>query len=366
MGNQQNSIVLNGKLYDAVTGELIHAQTPQPKASHKQAWVHKKKGLVIDGVYHSSKSHHLQAKPKSSPAKNTPSHSHTQHQSTAARAHKPQRPATLMRQAVKKPGHNNMAVETQEHLDERTAQRLARAQNVPKSRHISRFTSPHHSHASSTAHRPVPKKHAQLTVQEPPIIKEQHSHAKHHDHKQSTTTTSEQLVANALKNAHAHEAKQRPLKKVRQHKAARFVLASAAFLLLAGFFLYQNIPNLSMQVAARRAGFAATQPGYRPAGFTQDKLVSYSPGKITISFHSNTDDRAYQLTQQVSNWNSQALADNFLASKSQEYQTYQANGKTIYVFGDSNATWVNGGIWYQVSGDSSLSSDQLVKIANSI
>lgn len=149
-------------------------------------------------------------------------------------------------------------------------------------------------------------------------------------------------------------------------RTGRLAAASLAVLVLIGFFVYQNVPSLSMRLAASRAGVDAQLPGYAPAGFSQDKLVSYSPGKVTINFHSNTDSREFKLVQQVSNWNSQALADNFLAAKSKQYQTYQASGKTIYIFDGSNATWVNGGVWYQIEGHSSLSSDQILKIANSI
>lgn len=139
-----------------------------------------------------------------------------------------------------------------------------------------------------------------------------------------------------------------------------------AALLLTGFFVYQNIPNLSMRVASTRAGFSAQLPGYKPAGFSQEKLVSYAPGKVTVSFRSNSDERQFQLTQQSSNWNSQALADNYLAKADKQYQTFQASGKTIYIYDNSSATWVNGGVWYQIEGQSDLSSDQLLKIANSI
>lgn len=376
-----NSIVLNGKLYDAVTGKLIHDQTRHAPAAPRPK-VHKKSGLVMDGVvnhkpkkaasHHLNKRRHVAAKPKAHPS--TAARPAPHRQPVAAKRHQPQRAATLMRHSVAKPKpvHHKTAEDHHEakHLrDARIAQRLERAKATQKSHHIRRFNH----HATSQAPKPVVKKHAELDVEDAPD-----NHAHHHAapaHAPAVAlSASERLVANALKNAHAHEAHdayKHPKRRLHHklglsRKAANLAMSSLAVLLLAGFFVYQNIPNFSMRLASSRAGFSAQQPGYSPVGFAQDKLVSYSPGKVTISFHSNSDDREYQLTQQVSNWNSQALADNYLIKEGKQYQTYESNGKTVYVYDGSHATWVNGGVWYQIGGQSGLSSEQLLRIANSI
>lgn len=371
MGN----IVLNGKLYDAATGQLIHAPSPTHHQKPKPK-IHKKTGQVIDGVMRPAGHKPVQAKKtiKVKTAATVAVASSTTHQPVPMARHKPQRAATLMRHAVNKPSVSQPAKSpkpTSVH-DARTAERLARAKAIPKSQHIARFPSSH------SAQRPVPKKHAAVSVQaapkstEPPIT-QPHKSASHHA--SAPLSASEQLVTNALKNARAHEASHPYAKKPRRrfahafgmnNRTANTAMGIAAMVLLAGFFVYQNIPNFSMRLASARAGFAASQPGYRPSGFTQDKLVSYAPGKVTISFHSNSDSRNYQISQQVSNWNSQALADNYLAVNNKQFQTYQAGGKTIYVYDGSNATWVNGGVWYQIQGQSSLTSEQLLRIANSI
>lgn len=381
MGN----IVLNGKLYDSATGQLIHAPvasrpaTPKPKL-HKN-------GHVIDGVMHHPRHKHAtKAKPqpkriavhvKKAP-KAAPVAPQTVHTAVPIARHKPQRPATLMRHAVSKPAaHPVKHTKPASIHDARTAERLARAKAIPKSQAIARFpaTSATKTH---TAQRSVPTKHAAVAVEAAPKaaappMKQPATHKPHPA--PAPMTASEKLVTNALKNARAHEASHPYAKKPRRrfahafgikNRTANIAMATAAVVLLGGFFVYQNIPNFSMRLASARAGFAAAQPGYRPSGFTQDKLVSYAPGKVTISFHSNSDSRKYQVTQQVSNWNSQALSDNYLAANNKQYQTYQAGGKTIYVYDGSNATWVNGGVWYQIQGQSSLTSDQLLRIANSI
>ena len=351
MGYKQNSIVLNGKLYDARTGALIHApQTPsKPKTK-----IRKNKGLVMDSV----------ASPKRRHTPTAPAHHEVHHAPAHTVRHKPQRAHTLMRSAVSKPKPASRKKPTNLH-EERTTKRLERAQAVPRSHQIHRFPANH------VEHRPVTRTHTPAAASAAPK-------PVHHTASviaPAPVSESEKLVNNALRHATAHEANHPFAKKPKRrlsHKlgfkrhTANLAIGGLAILLLAGFFAYQNIPSLSMQVASTRAGFEAQQPSYQPPGFTQDNLVTYSPGKVTISFHSNSDDRQFRLTQQVSNWNSQALASNYLADKNKDYQTYQAGGKTVYIYDNANATWVNGGVWYQIEGQSSLTSEQLLKIANSI
>lgn len=366
-----NSIVLNGKLYDSRTGALIH-EPPAVPAHHKPK-IKKNTGLVMDGVVrHAPKAQHPRphhAAPKTHHAKPKPHH--TTHAVAHSQPHKPQKAATLMRTAVAKPVHDRHHVaQSLSHPDARTAERLKRAQAVSKSQHIQRFPSHHTAPSHHAAQRPVPKKHASVPVEVAPV-----HHVAKHPRQASPMSESEKLVSSALKNARSHEANRPFAKKPKRRLShrigfkrhtANLAMGSLAILLLVGFIIYQNVPNLSMRLASTRAGFSAGLPSYQPSGFSQDKLVSYSPGKVTINFHSNSDERAFRLTQQVSNWNSQALAENYLAENGKQYQTLESGGKTIYIYDGASATWVNGGVWYQIEGESSLNSDQILKIANSI
>ncbi len=139
-----------------------------------------------------------------------------------------------------------------------------------------------------------------------------------------------------------------------------------AALLIAGFIAYQNMPNLAMRVAAARAGFPATMPSYQPAGFALDGAIQYYPGQITVNFKSDSDNRIFSVTQKPSKWTSETLLDRVVAIDSRPYQTFQDKGKIIYIYDGSNATWVSGGIWYEIAGNSSLTSDQLLRIASSL
>ena len=126
------------------------------------------------------------------------------------------------------------------------------------------------------------------------------------------------------------------------------------------------MPNLSVRVAAARAGFDANMPGYKPSGYSFSGPINYSPGQVTITFKSNTDNKAYSVTQRASNWNSDALLSNYVVAENKQYQTYLDRGRTLYIYDGSNATWVDNGVWYQVEGDAEITTDQLVRIAASI
>jgi hypothetical protein len=142
--------------------------------------------------------------------------------------------------------------------------------------------------------------------------------------------------------------------------------AVLAVALLAGFFAIQNVPNLSMRVAATRAGFDAAMPGYKPAGFSFKGPIKYSPGQVSVSYESNTDARSYEVKQKASNWNSDALLANFVVAEGKQYQTFLDRGRTLYIYDQSNATWVDDGVWYQIEGQSNMTTDQLIRIASSI
>jgi hypothetical protein len=135
---------------------------------------------------------------------------------------------------------------------------------------------------------------------------------------------------------------------------------------MAGYFAYNNVPNLAMKVASTRSGTPGALPDYSPSGFALGGPIKYSPGQIQISYSSNTDDRSFTITETKSEWNSDALLDNHVAANSRAYQTFQDNNKTIYIYDEDVASWVDNGIWYELNGNKSLNTDQILRIANSL
>ncbi len=367
MGTQHQDVIeINGKKYDAVSGRLIDKNQTTNQITTMQPTVKRTNGVAVDGFV---KSTHAIRK--------------VQHQKKPL-----QKSQTLMRTAVKKPiattktpRPTTVAGISKPQLGS-SAHRQKLAAETIKSPQISKFGSAEHRTSIVKKVQDLPVKqvvqhathHETATLQAHHAVQAQPS-ASHLAPSRSKATSA--LIEKALTNATAHE---QPLHSVEHGKkrrkiahklgiSARAMAVSSSVLagvLLGGFFALQNVPNLSMRVAAARAGFNASMPGYNPSGFSFKGPINYSPGQVTVSFSSNTDDRQYNVTQRASNWNSDALLSNFVAVDSNQYQTYLDRGRTLYIYDGSNATWVDNGIWYQIEGKSAMTTDQLVRIAASI
>lgn len=180
------------------------------------------------------------------------------------------------------------------------------------------------------------------------------------------------LFSQALARATSHEqpapresAAKAIKRKSKKHRQALGIVASlSVFLMLFGFIAYQNRDNIQLQIASARAGFSASTPLYKPDGYVLGK-TTYGPGAVAVQYQ-HPNNQSFTLSQKKSNWDSQTLLENFVATSDEPYQGYQSNGRTVYVYGEGKATWVNGGIWYQIQGANELSDEQLVKIAASM
>jgi len=371
-----NVIEINGKKYDAATGKLIHSETSAAPAKQqtaaKTASVAKarpRSGVSVDGMMGGRR----------------PAHA------APAKAAKPlQKSQTLMRSAVKKPVPITKPVQTisvtrqQLGQSKKREQTAAQVQQSPLVSHFGGHNAVRSTVVKKVGHLPV-KQPIEITPKPaprhaPPSIT--HAAAKvgkaaSHGSVEKKNLVAAKMIETALASATAHE-QQVPSRHQfkRRHRLARRLGISAraiaisttvlAGVLLGGFFAIQNVPNLSMRVAATQAGFNATMPGYNPSGFSFKGPINYSPGQVTVSFKSHSDDRSYELTQRASNWNSEALLANFVLENKQPYQAYEDKGRTLFIYGKSNATWVDNGIWYQIEGTSQLSTDQLIRIAASM
>lgn len=382
MGTHAGVIHLNGKAYDAKTGRQLPPAPASPPKKHHAAKAPSARS--VDGFFRGKTSVHKpaptakltkQAQPHAKPATTRSGIKHTLH-------HKQQKSQTLMRHSVQKPvtsqplKAHHVAAKAGHATPKAAAKpadpRLSRALSTPKSSLISRFGASHKSK--------VHKQHQPLPVQPAPAQPSPASVAKPAATPQASPAESaaethfKQALAKA--DAHTHGTSGNSKRHTKRKKVARHLGMSAralnataivaAILLLAGFFTYQNIPNLSMRIASSRAGFDAKLPAYEPSGYALGGPIEYAPGQIKVSYQSHSDERQYAISQQVSGWNSEALADNYLAEQGKTYQTYQDKGRTIYLYDGANATWVSGGIWYEVNGNDVLNNDQLIRIANSL
>lgn len=363
MGNK-NFIEINGKKYDAVTGALLHDSGQPIKKPVTNVQPTPNSG-VVDGFVR----------------RHRPSTNRAVAQSAVKH---PQKSSTLMRHSVHKPTSVVQKVKAEKPVIQKShlgtsVRRNETAMQTPKSAQVNKFEE---LAARSSVVRTI----------QPGLAVKQQSH--HHNDSHSVThmsikpahlgqqthnrsSNAEKMITAALANAHSHEAiapntkitkkRSRLIKKLGVSKRTLSIgSASLAVVLLAGFFAVQNVPNLSMRVAATRAGFDAGMPGYKPAGFSFKGPIKYSPGEVRVAYASNTDARVYEVKQKASNWNSDALLANFVVTEGKQYQTFLDRGRTLYIYDKSNATWVDNGVWYQIEGESNMTTDQLIRIASSI
>jgi len=144
-----------------------------------------------------------------------------------------------------------------------------------------------------------------------------------------------------------------------------FASMALSMLLLAGYLTYINLPNLSVRVAANQAGISAGYPGYRPDGYRLAG-VNYDRGSVSLKFAANAGPQKFTLTQQQTSWDSTAVKENYVKTNwGDDVVPYSERGLTIYAH-EGNAAWVNGGILYTITGDAPLSASQVRSIATSM
>lgn len=365
MSAKATTIELNGKKYDAHTGKIIASATsPKSNPTTSTRTGTETSHKTIDG---------FTRRRRESASANTTAHS--VHKKT-------EKSKTLMRNAVKKPIANKSQRKSEPSamvsyhkptshavVDEK---RVKRASRVQQSALIKRFGTPQKAIKSTPAILPVQPEPAAPPF---PSLDVHHKKVSSLQASQSKRNTHKRTFQKVIDNSTSHNQPAHPKTTRLQHmshklrvstRSINITAASLAVLLLTGFIAYQNVPNLSMRVAAARAGVHGTMPGYQPAGFGLAGPIAYQPGQITLKYASRSDDRQFEVSQQSTDWNSDSLLENFIAANQATYQTFQDSGKTIYIYDNNNATWVDGGVWYRIEGKSALNNDQLLRMAVSM
>lgn len=280
---------------------------------------------------------------------------------------RPQPANTLMRNAVSKPQKTARMVskvyaplETTNQKPLITAptyvgsvdkQLLRRAQSFSKSQKISRFGA--FTRSAQTTSRVMPI--TSSTIQAQAIA----------------TPSSSGMLERALENAASHTQPKLTKKELRalhgkRHKHSRLAAAgliSVMALVLLAYVIYANMPGVMVKIASVHAGFAAVLPGQRPPGYSLAS-IEYDPGVVRMDFKSNVDSRNYTLTEHSSNWNTAALVSNVvIPMDGSNYHKIVVNDNSIYIYGNGQAAWVKKGVWYQLNGNNSLSTNQIIKLA---
>ena len=223
---------------------------------------------------------------------------------------------------------------------------------------------PHQTTRPATRHVPATPPHHSTR-----IIKPNHLPARQH------TATLAPKPAAVLKNEAITEALQRATtspkaprraKKPKSRMGRWLQVASVglAIMLIGGYFTYLGMPNISTRIAAIQSGVNAKYPGYRPTGYALSGPITFKSGEVRMKFAYADGGQSYTITQQKSSLNSAALKETLIADGG-EVQTTAAGGLTIYST-DRTASWINGGVLYQITLGGALSSEQVTKIATSL
>ncbi len=289
-----------------------------------------------------------------------------------------QRSQTLMRQLLKKPvvhptvGRAKHQKPTQRVIavpkivlkqSSRSAQRAENAKKIAKVAQVSHFGQLRNSYAGK-------KYSPNATVaQRPKTIASsiESMTGKSTVASRAKTASSQQIFYQAMAQANSHTkprlAKKRRLRASSQKLSKLSVgraLALAATLAVVGAYLTNSgLKSWRLSSASHVAGIEAKMPGYVPSGFGHNGPIQAANGKVVIRFGTHSDDRSFSLSQAVTN--SVLPSGTYTSTESQ-----QSGNKTIY-FLPNAAAWIKDGMEYRIDiGNSNLSREQVVHIANSL
>lgn len=344
MNTTRHTVHINGRLYDAKTGQAIH----QPAV--------KSVGKVMDIAPPKAMAHPAPLQKKGS-LKPVP-HPSVGRQTAPHAMRSPQRSQTLRRDAVRKPARSIKSVGPVK----------KKIPTVKQSPFITRFTKPT---APATTNKHPAKDH-ELHRQAKLLAKAHAHHVKTQHHLSSQRFSSraikERLLEQQLEKALSHV--ERPVE-TPSHLSPKARLASIVatcimIIFLGGYLTYVNIPNFSIRLASASAGVDATLPKYQPNGFRLSGPILHAPGEVEVKYRQAGGDEQFKLVQRTSDWDPDALLENFVVKDSKnDYQVHSSQGLTVYTY-DHKAAWVNGGVLHMIEGNAPLSNNQITRIAGSM
>jgi hypothetical protein len=375
VAKRENIIHLNGKRYDAYSGVLlsdVSARSLPQAPQHKTIDGLAKPSVALNSAHHQAKPATLQpaVKPISDFARTPAPHfvHHARKKSQTLMRGTVSKPVGSLRSRVKADTHTHALVAKPEVRIEKKLShpkvdplRARRAQRIARSKAVQRYSPAKALAAPSQPLRVTPHAAAYKPV---------HASTAATHTVAAPQASSNDIFERALREANTHlQPLVHPTKKHRSARRSKQIMSFGAValsvLVIAGFVALQNQANLTIRYASHKAGITASLPNYRPIGFSVGKF-KYSSGTVAVQYQNQSSGQKFMLTQTASNWDSQALKDNFVATVGKNYQVVQSAGRTIYTYGDNNATWVNGGIWYKIDSAGSLTSVELVDLATSM
>lgn len=380
-----STIEINGKRYNARTGEIVDSASKIiPKPIQKPLSV-------------TNRSQPIKPMPVTNQALRRVSDISRATSATSRPKRAVDKSHTLMRQAVKRPAvkptvkSTSMSHSSASPIQpstkpkiilstEQEQARYSRARATKQNALVSKFGNQATRQAPASKSAITQKRSANISVKPAPSQKSPaiarsplSTQKKPLNYPVTKVSKAESIIAKSLKDSPSQAEKlsrsqKKSIKSQRKfgRKLISYGAGTLAMFMLASFYLYQNIPSITMRYAKARSGIYASLPSYKPSGFSLSNKIEYNPGQVKLNFASNSDSRNFTITQKESTWDSQSLLSSYISTMTDRYQKFENKGRTIYLYDDGSATWVNGGIWYDISGNSELSPDQLIQIASSM
>ncbi|HYH75422.1 MAG TPA: hypothetical protein VD735_05685 [Candidatus Saccharimonadales bacterium] len=396
---QNNIIELNGKQYDAITGAMLSQSRIKATPEKRQA-AHARAGRAIDGIVRSGQPNAaaMHAAPKQAvrvAGAAKPAHSkplaktgkkfdvarpaiqhikpHSTERSKTLMRHVVAKPVIARKPAIKKSAPSELAAKPVSDIAKQLEKklsvtqvdpiRLAHAQHIAKSHHVKRF---HHAVKQPHIQPAAPHTRVHADVQRP-SAPTAFSVLTPEAAAPAPNPASTDIFEAALARATSHKqptVRASSRKSNRNRKLVSVLAGIGAFVVIGGFITYLNAPAIELRVASMQAGFSIQKPSYQPTGYAMSGGIEHNDGKAVLSFRSG--DSSYQITQVASNWNSQTLLDYYTENHGAPAQTVQSQGRIIYLYDDTRAAWVNGGVRYEINGSAALTADDLVSLATSM
>ncbi len=222
----KNTVVINGRLYDAVTGLPISKAQPQ----------------TVDSLSGPRAMNDVVVRRSSPSPRLTPATQHTHR--------KVQKSQTLYRATLKRPVAQSAPSSTRSPLITRFGSTAPSTKPAPPPSSAARV--------APIERAPQPQAAPQLTAQ------------------QQSQALKKQLIRDRIAEAEAAKKISRGRKRGlrgfarRQPKLVSIATITMALLLLGGYITYTNLSTLSVRVAAARAGINASFPGYQVDGYAMN------------------------------------------------------------------------------------------------
>ncbi len=185
----------------------------------------------------------------------------------------------------------------------------------------------------------------------------------------SNKEVKEFAISQAIEKSREESKKSRGIHRKSFFTRKKFISLSMGFAVTifgVGYLTYVNLPDIASRITAFQSGMAVETPAYIASGYSP-KGLAYFDGK-NVNFEYKKGDSNYKVQQSQSGWDSSALLQNYVTKKwSEDYSTTYSNGLTIYSNHRGESVWVNNGKLYkvEVSGNK-ISDEEIRKIATSL